>query len=48
MALLGCEAQVEAHLSMFGDMANLDARYVKCLGQTYGLGNHYGRSRWNS
>jgi hypothetical protein len=49
MAPLGCEAQVEAHLSLFGDSANLDARYVQSLGQTYhGLGNHYGRSGWNS
>jgi hypothetical protein len=49
MALLGYKAQVEAHLSLFGDSANLDARYVQSLGQTYhGLGNHYGCSGWNS
>jgi hypothetical protein len=48
MAPLGCEAQVETHLSLFGDSANLNARYVQSLGQTYGLGNHYGHSGWNS
>jgi hypothetical protein len=26
VALLGCEAQVEAHFSLFGDSSNLDAR----------------------
>jgi hypothetical protein len=26
MALLGCEAQVEAHFSLFRDSAHLDAR----------------------
>jgi hypothetical protein len=31
MVLLGDEAQVEAHFSLFGDSANLDA------GQVYGL-----------
>jgi hypothetical protein len=35
MPLLGYKAQVEAHLSLFGDSANLDARYVQSLGQTY-------------
>jgi hypothetical protein len=35
MVLLGDEAQVEARFSTFGDSANLDARYVHDLGQTY-------------
>jgi hypothetical protein len=35
MALLDCEAEVEAHFNPFGDSANLDARKVHCLGQTY-------------
>jgi hypothetical protein len=33
MALLGCEAEVEAHFSLFGDNANLDARLVHRWGQ---------------
>jgi hypothetical protein len=35
MALLGYEAQVEAHFSLFGDSANLDARWVHGLVQMY-------------
>ena len=47
--LLGDEAQVKARLSPFGDRANLDARYVHGLRQTYHrLENHFGRTRWNS
>jgi hypothetical protein len=47
--LLGDEAQVEAGLSPFGDSANLDARNVHGLCRTYHwLGNHIGRTRWNS
>jgi hypothetical protein len=45
MALLGGEAQVEAHFSPFGDCANLDARYMHGLRQTYDrLRNHFGRA----
>jgi hypothetical protein len=43
------EAQEEAHFSPFGDSANLDARLVQGLAQTYhGLRNHFGCSGWNS
>jgi hypothetical protein len=35
MVLLGYEAQLEAHLGPFGDSANLDARYLHCMRQTY-------------
>ena len=31
MVLLGDEAQVDACFSLFGDSANLDARYVQAL-----------------
>jgi hypothetical protein len=49
MALLGYEAQVEAHFSPFRDNANFDARQVHGLGQTYhGLRNHFRHSGWNS
>jgi hypothetical protein len=34
MALLVCEAEVEAHFSLFGDNANLDARHLHGWGQT--------------
>jgi hypothetical protein len=41
MVLLGDEAQVDARLSLFGDSANLDARWVHGLRRTYHtLGNH--------
>jgi uncharacterized membrane protein len=33
--LLGDVAQVEAHFGVLGDSANLDARYVHGLHQTY-------------
>jgi hypothetical protein len=33
--LLGDKAQVEARFSLFGDSANLDARYVHSLRRTY-------------
>ena len=47
MVLLGDETLVEAHLGLFGDSANLDARYVHGLCRTYhGLRNHFGRTRW--
>ena len=43
MVLLGDEAQVEAHFSPCGDSANLDARLVRGLRQTYHrLGDHFG------
>jgi hypothetical protein len=49
MALLGCEAQVEAHFSLFRDSADLDARLVHGLRRTYlWLGNHFGRTGCNS
>ena len=35
MVLLGDEAQVEVRFGLFGDSANLDARYVHGLCQTY-------------
>ena len=35
MILLGKRAQVEAQFALFGDSANLDARYVHELHQTY-------------
>ena len=35
MELLDDEAQVEACFSLFGDSANLDARYVPGLRRTY-------------
>jgi hypothetical protein len=47
MEPLGDEAQVEARFGRFGDSANLDK--VHGLLQTYHrLGNHFGRTRWNS
>jgi hypothetical protein len=49
MVLLGDEAQVEARFDPFGDSANLDARKVHSLRQTYHkIENHFGRTRWNS
>jgi hypothetical protein len=49
MVLLGDEAQVDARFGLFGDSANLDARLVDGLRQTYHrLGNHFGRTRWYS
>ena len=33
MVLLGDETQVEARFGLFGDSANLDARYVQALCQ---------------
>jgi hypothetical protein len=49
MVLLGDEAQVEARFRPFKDSANLDARYVHGLCQTYhSLRNRFGRTRWNS
>jgi hypothetical protein len=42
MVLLGDEAQVETHLSLFGYSANLDVRQVHSLCRTYHrLENHF-------
>jgi hypothetical protein len=42
-ALLGDEAQLEAHFGPFRDIANLDARSVHGLRRTYHrLRNHFG------
>jgi hypothetical protein len=49
MVLLGDEAQLECRFGPFGDSANLEARLVHGLCQTYHrLGNRFGRTRWNS
>jgi hypothetical protein len=49
MVHLGDEAQVEARFNLFRDSANLDARWMQDLHQTYRkLINHFGRTRWNS
>ena len=49
MVLLRDEAQVEASFGSFGDSANLDERSVHGLHRMYHrLGNHFGRTRWNS
>jgi hypothetical protein len=49
MVHLGDEAQVEARFNPFRDSANLDARWMQDLHQTYRkLINHFGRTRWNS
>jgi hypothetical protein len=49
MGLLGDEAQVEARIGLFGDIATLDARLVPGLRQKYRrLGNSTGGSRSNS
>ena len=40
---------MEAHLSLFGDSVNLDARHVHGLRQMhYRLRNHFGCTRWYS
>jgi hypothetical protein len=49
MVLLGDEAQVEAHFSLFRDSANLDTIQVDSLPQTYQrLRNLFRRTRHNS
>jgi hypothetical protein len=49
MVLLGDEAQVEARSRLFKDIANLDARLLHGLCQTYhSLRSRFGRNRWNS
>jgi hypothetical protein len=45
MVLLGDEAQVDTCFSIFGESANLDARYVHGMRQTL-LKNLFGRTRW--
>ena len=45
MVLQGDEAQVDVCFYMYGDSANLDAREVNGLFQTYHmLRNHFGRT----
>ena len=49
MVLLGDEAQVEARFGLFGDSANLDARWVHSLRRAcHRLRNRFGRTRLNS
>jgi hypothetical protein len=49
MVPLGDEAKVEARFDHFGDSANLDARWVHDLHQTYHrLRNHFRHTFWNS
>jgi hypothetical protein len=49
MALLGDEAQVEAHFDLFGDSTNLDSRLVHGLYHMYhSLRNYFGRTQWYS
>jgi hypothetical protein len=49
MILLGDEAQVNACFGLFGDSANLDARQLHGLRQTYRrLINYFGHTRWIS
>jgi hypothetical protein len=49
MELLDDEAQVEARFGLFGDSANLYARYMHGLRRTYHrLRNHFSCTRWYS
>jgi hypothetical protein len=49
MELLANLGRVESRFSPFGDSANLDARLMHGLRQTYHrLGNHFGHIRWKS
>jgi hypothetical protein len=49
MVLLAYEAPLEASFGLFGDSANIDEREVHGLHRTYRrVGNHFGRTRWNS
>jgi hypothetical protein len=49
MELLGDVGHVEDRFGLFGDSANLDARYVHGLCRTYQrLQNRFGRTQWNS
>jgi hypothetical protein len=46
MALVGDEAEVEAHFGLFGDSTNLNTRHVNGLPQTYHrLRNLFARTR---
>jgi len=48
MVLLGEGPQMEAQFGLFGDSANLDARWVHGLHGTYHmLRNQFGLTRWN-
>jgi hypothetical protein len=49
IVLLAEESQVDAQFGLFGDSANLDARYMHGLHETYYmLGNQFGHTQWNS
>jgi hypothetical protein len=49
MELLDDKAQVEAHIGLFRDSANLDARYMHGLHRTYyRLRNHFRCTLWYS
>jgi hypothetical protein len=49
MVLLVDDAQVEVDFGLFGDSGNPDARYVHGFHRmNHGLGNRFGRTRWNS
>jgi galactitol-specific phosphotransferase system IIC component len=49
MEFLDDEAQVEARFGLFGDSANLDARYVIGLRRTYHrVRNHFRCNQWYS
>jgi hypothetical protein len=48
MELPGDLGQVESRFGLFADSANLDARLVHGLRQTYHrLRNYFGRTQWN-
>ena len=47
MVLLGDEAQLKARFGRFGDIGNIDARWVHGLRRTFHrLINHFGHTRW--
>jgi hypothetical protein len=49
MVLVGDEDQVDVRFGMFGDCANLDARYVHGLRRMYRrVENHIGQTRSNT
>jgi hypothetical protein len=49
MELLGDLGHLESRFGLFAGSANLDARLIYGLRRTYHrLGNHFGRTRWNS
>jgi hypothetical protein len=46
MVLVGDDDQMDARFGLFGDCANLDARYVHRLRRTYRrVKNHFGQTR---